>query len=142
MIKIGVYENIEKKQNIDITNEGKRECDDISFENKENNNNNSLNFVNKFSNKRKKKQKVVISPNSSKYIIFIVTLWGVALISIIIGFVVHYETAVGVTASSVLLAFAFIMCVIGSVFTYLYKKSVDAEDIKEKIKLLSYFPVC
>jgi len=137
------YNNIDNKNSMDVKIDEKKENSiEVSSEAYDNNNEFGLsNTLGSKSQKKKKKHKIIISPNSSKYIIFLVTLWIIAFLSFIIGFILQYAVGVGIIAASVLWTFSLIICAIASVFTYLYKKSRDEEDINEKIKLLRYFPI-
>jgi uncharacterized membrane protein len=136
------YQNLHNKLNSDIIIEyNKENVKEVSFETKENSSIKFNNSIESTTNQKRKKRNIIISPNSSKYLIFIITIWVVAFISFIIGFILHFGISVGITASSIVWTFSFILCVLASVFTYLYKKAQNLEDVNEKIKLLKFFPI-
>jgi hypothetical protein len=90
--------------------------------------------------RNRQRRKQIINPDSIKYVIVIVVLWFVAILSVIIGFILHFAINVGINGSGVLWAFGFAMSIVASIYTYLYKKSQSLKTIEEKAEILKYFP--
>ena len=76
-----------------------------------------------------------------RYLIFVITLWIVFTISFILGFILHYDLQSDVTFSSILWTFSFIIFVIATIFTILYRKAKKETDFSKKISYLKFFPV-
>jgi hypothetical protein len=77
---------------------------------------------------------------SSKYTIYLFTIWLIFIITFISGFIVHYDTIQNVTASSIIWTFSSIICIFAVLYSYCYYKCLHAKNVKEIQKYLKYIP--
>lgn len=91
--------------------------------------------------RRKKKKKMEIYYFSSKYTIFLVTLWLVFFATFIVGFILHFDVKTSINASSIIWAFSAIIFVISILYTLVYCKAKKATNVEELQKYLRLMPI-
>ena len=77
---------------------------------------------------------------SSKHTAYLYSVWIVFLAVFITGFIVHFETDSGITASSILWTFSGVLFFFAVIYSYLYYKCKKAKNKEELYKYLRFIP--
>ena len=77
---------------------------------------------------------------SSKHTAYLYSVWIVFLAVFITGFIVHFETDSGITASSILWTFSGVLLFFAVIYSYLYYKCKKARSKEELYKYLRFIP--
>ena len=77
---------------------------------------------------------------SSKHTAYLYSVWIVFIAVFITGFIVHFETDSGITASSILWTFSGVLLFFAVIYSYLYYKCKKAKTKEELYKYLRFIP--
>lgn len=88
--------------------------------------------------KKKKNYKKVFF--SSKYTVYLFSLWLIFISAFIVGFILHYEVSNLVTAAGIMWGFSAVIFVLAVLYSWVYFKAKYAQSNEEMAKYLKIFP--